>query len=157
MTSSPGPRLTIELVPEPLWGKSLATTLPRPEWRRLRQFALDRAGNACEVCALAVAGGKHLVCRERWFYDDDSRLQLLTGVRIQCRDCDAVTHIGRIDARAGRDAVRAAMEHMARANAWTPAQVMAAVAAAKGEWVRRSALAWTQDTGWYDRWRSTTL
>lgn len=151
--TGPAPRLRIELVPRPLWKRNLrGGPLTHTEWRRLRRWALDEAGNACQACGHYVEGGRNLVCHELWSYDDATLIQTLTGVEIHCRDCDAVTHIGRIGAVAGMVGVGRALRQLARVNGWSPRQAMAHYGEARAEYERRSGLVWTQDIGWYERW-----
>jgi 5-methylcytosine-specific restriction endonuclease McrA len=77
-------KLNIELVPEPLWGKSLATTLKRSEWDRVRRIVYQRQGFKCGICK---AEGR-LLCHEIWSYDDESHVQTLVGFKAVCTDCN---------------------------------------------------------------------
>lgn len=146
------PRLRIELVPGPLWRQNLRTILRDSEWQRLRRWALDRAGNACEACGHHVEGGKNLVCHEQWSYDEQAGTQTLTGVEIHCRDCDAVTHIGNTEIHGGLIGLGKALRRLADMNGWTPQQSMAHFQEARETFKRRSGLTWAQDIGWYRRW-----
>jgi hypothetical protein len=42
-------RLAIELVPQPLWGQSIAQRY-KQQWNKLRIPAYERAGHKCEIC-----------------------------------------------------------------------------------------------------------
>jgi hypothetical protein len=143
-------------VPAPLWGRNLRDQLTHTEWNRLRRWALDRAGNRCQVCGLHVDGGRNLVCHERWRYepDGDCWRQTLADVEIHCRPCDGPTHIGRLH-QFGMVAVAPALRQLATVNGWTGAQTMAHYLQAKRRWQELSAIPaerWTQDLTWYDRW-----
>ncbi|WP_159079281.1 hypothetical protein [Plantactinospora sp. BC1] len=146
------PRLRIELVPRPLWGKTLAKTLPRSKWRALRAWALGRAHNACEVCGFRPVDGKGLICHEVWEYDDDQMIQTLAGLEIHCTECDHVTHFGRTTTLGQPELVAAARVRLGRVNGWPPEQVRAYELAAREQWRARSAREWIQDLSWYERW-----
>src|SRR5438309_2919141 len=79
----PQPRLSVELVPRPLWGKSCASVLTEGEWKRLRTPTYQRAGWRCVIC-----GGKGptypVVCHEVWEYDDTALVQRLAGLMAIC-------------------------------------------------------------------------
>lgn len=150
------PRLRIELVPRPLWRQSLRKILSDGEWDRLRQWALDRAGNTCVPCGRHVEGGKDLICYEQWAYDDQAATQTLTGVEIHCWDCDAVTHIGYAGFRGGGAAVVQALRRLVTVTGCTPQQAMNAYGEAMRLHERRSDREWTQDIGWYRRWLDGT-
>jgi hypothetical protein len=108
-----GPRLVIDLVPQPLWGKSLYRTLPRSQWRRLRQWAVDRSENRCEACGQQA---DRLIGHELWAHDDGHGVQTLTGVQVHWPACDAVAHIGRISVVLGPAGEAEAMAWLARVN-----------------------------------------
>ncbi|MFB9239927.1 hypothetical protein ACFFWC_31120 [Plantactinospora siamensis] len=148
----PALRLRVELVPRPLWGRNLRAVLPRSDWQRLRRWALDRAGERCEPCGLTVAGGRYLICHERWTYDHATRTQTLIGVEIHCGDCDLVTHVGRAGVVGGPLLVGQALRRLAELNGWTPAEALFHYRAARTEWQERSQHPWQQDLTWYDRW-----
>jgi hypothetical protein len=110
------PRLRIELVPAALWYGNLRKVLSEREWKRLRRWALDRAGDACEVCGDHAEGGKNLVCHEQWTYDDQTAVQTLVGVEIHCRDCDGATHIGHTQSHTGLLGLGRALRQLADVN-----------------------------------------
>jgi hypothetical protein len=151
------PPLSIEMVPAPLWGRNLRDRLTRTEWNRLRRWALDRAGNSCQVCGLHVDGGRNLVCHEQWRYEPDGEgwTQRLMDVAIHCRQCDGPTHIGRLH-QFGMIAVAPALRHLAAVNGWTHAKTMTHYLEAKRRWQQLSAIPaerWNQDLTWYDLWQ----
>src|SRR5690242_16967444 len=85
------PRLTIELVPQPLWGQSLAKLMPRAEWDRLRGRVKALSGYRCAICGAAEG---MLFCHEVWHYDDVRHVQVLAGFQAICRMCHHVKHLG---------------------------------------------------------------
>ncbi len=131
-------RLIPRLVPAPLWGLSGSRLLKASQWKRIRLDALDAAGGACVVCG--AARDKGMICDEEWSYTDG--VALLTGVRIVCPDCNAVTHIGRTGADGYYDVAR---DHMARVNGITPAEADERIAQRFDAWRLQSSQSWTID------------
>jgi hypothetical protein len=145
------PRLRVELVPKPLWYRNVRSQHPA-DWRRLRRWALDRAGNRCQICGHHVDGGRNLVCHEIWVYDDTAGIQTLTGVEIHCRACDAVTHLGHTIQAVGWFGARPALSRLRELNGWDSRQAMTYVQAAFAVFRERSGREWRQDIGWFERW-----
>ncbi len=83
--------MEIELVPEPLWGRSLYHYLSREEWRSLRDFVAREEGEKCYICG--STNGK-LELHEFWKYDDENHVQELAGVHLICELCHMIKHIG---------------------------------------------------------------
>ena len=129
-------KLVPELVPGPLWGPSGARLLPQSRWRRIRAVEVQRAGSACEVCGREVDKG--LVAHERWRYTTDPAPEaMLWTIRMQCRQCDAGTHIGLADSQ-GRG--RGARATLARVNGISMADVEHLVEASFERWAQLSAV-----------------
>lgn len=103
-------KLTIELVPQSLWGKSLANNLPRREWQRIRSIILTHQDNECSICGKE---GVTLQCHEIWKYDDEHHIQSLAGFVALCHLCHEVKHYGRsrIKAREGKLDIEKINEH----------------------------------------------
>ena len=97
---------------------------------------MESSGGACVVCG--VKRDKGMVGDEVWDYGDG--MATLTGVRIVCRDCDAVTHIG---STSGRGYLEAARDHMARINGISTDEANVLIDVAFREWQGRSRLPWT--------------
>ncbi len=135
-------RLTVDLVPQPLWGKSLANTLPRAEWDRLRRWAYEKADNHCDVCGGRGPPRHPLECDEEWDYDDKASVQRLVGLRALCPDCHAVKHLGR-SFKVGRG--ESALAHLSRVNRWDQQRVAQYVTLVKSLWKLRSTQPWQQD------------
>lgn len=140
------PRLRLELVPAPNWEWNLRSILPRKGWDEIRKAVYERAGHACEVC-----GGKGrkwaVEAHEKWAYDDEARVQKLTGVTALCPPCHEVMHMGRALA-IGRG--EQAAKHLAKINGWDEAQTTAHVEEAFRVWNERSRVAWALDVSWLD-------
>ncbi len=134
--------LVPELIPGPLWGRSGSRMLPSARWRRIRAAELERAGSACEVCGRVLAKG--LVAHERWSYStEQDPVALLWSIRMQCRQCDAATHIGLADSQ-GRG--RGARATLARVNGITMADVELLIEGAFERWAQLSSVrSWRVD------------
>ena len=91
------PRLTIELVPESLWGRGLRKSIPRSKWDALRQQVMERFGGRCAICG---AEARH--AHESWDYDDANDVQFLREIIAICELCHQVKHLGRTRKLAGR-------------------------------------------------------
>lgn len=104
--------LTIDLVPGPLHGQSLANLLNRNEWERLRADTLRRKGALCEVCGARSP----LECDEVWDYDDTARVARLAQLRIICRMCHRAKHYGRTRSVFDEQEVEAVIAHFCRVN-----------------------------------------
>jgi meiotically up-regulated gene 157 (Mug157) protein len=86
-------RLTIELVPSTSWYSNVRSNVSRKEWDIIRNKCYKLAFNKCEICE--GVGHKHKVeCHEIWNYDDDKKIQKLTGLIALCPKCHKVKHIG---------------------------------------------------------------
>jgi hypothetical protein len=72
--------LTIELVPAPLWGKSLKRFLPAAQWDIIRRSAYREAGYHCSICGTQGRMNAH----EQWVYDDEAAVSRLTGISAIC-------------------------------------------------------------------------
>jgi len=134
------PRLTVELVPQSLWRKSLARTLRRGQWDMIRSSIYARAGGHCETCGEPSA---KLVCHEVWDYDDERRVARLAELTAICPRCNLSTHFGR--ARTiGRE--EEALNHLMTVNGWTLEKTRSYIGRAFEEWAERSKHSWTLDT-----------
>ncbi len=140
-------KLTIELVPQPLWNRSLYRFLPRKEWKKLREKVLAQYNYHCGICG---AGGV-MICHEIWSYDDTNYIQRLTGLIALCTMCNDCKHMGiagRLAARGLLDIVAVA-DHFCRVNNISYEEFMPIRSAAFEQWRERSKHEWEQDFGEY--------
>jgi hypothetical protein len=152
--------LVPQLVPSPLWGKSLASgTLPgwpKSRWVRLRVKVYEASGHKCVYCSGVAGpnvrraptnpGGLH--ANEVWTYmvNGDSGTQTLTAIEAVCPDCDAIIHFGRISNIVTQDELTRLLDRMADLNHMSVAKVNEAIRNARQEWEARSLIKnWTQD------------
>ncbi len=85
-------KLSIELVPEKSWGKSLAQLLPKKDWDILRRKTYRRYNWTCQICN---AYGVRVNCHEKWKYDDKLKRQILVDLVCLDDDCHNIKHWGR--------------------------------------------------------------
>jgi hypothetical protein len=133
-----------ELVPRPLWGRSVFGRLKDSgrsgEWQKLRRAVLDDASDTCAYCGYAATS--HLICHEEWHYDDARAVVMLIGFAIACQYCNLVLHIGRAGTR-DVDRGEEAIAHMMKVNQMTEPEAKAIIRDAFAEWRRRSKKKWT--------------
>src|SRR6266566_926444 len=135
--------LDVELVPSPLWGKSLAGIARRgwgKQWDSIRAKEMSRTTGSCEHC-----GGRGILVHEHWEYDDSTRVQSLAGFAVTCDECSLVHHFGRAS-RIGRE--NEALAHLMLVNRISQRDAEALVERAFDVWQARSQHAWIQDFSW---------
>ncbi len=138
-------RLTVELVPSPLWGQNLHRVLRPAEWKRLRQKALAAAGGACVICG---ARGR-LNLHEKWQYLDKQGVARLVGLQVLCDLCHAVRHAGlAVEARMyGVQNAERLAQHFCRVNRCDQAAWERHRKAALRRWKKRNQRSWRVDLG----------
>ena len=130
-------RLKIELVPSPLWKKSLRNTFPKTAWETIRGIEMKRANGKCEIC-----GRPGVECHEKWIYDDQDHKQKLTGFEIVCKDCHLVHHYGRAVMQGLGEKARV---HFERVNGLGDQEALREIRLALALYWLRSEADWTQD------------
>tara|TARA_R110000824_G_scaffold196246_6_gene379431 strand:+ start:655 stop:1218 length:564 start_codon:yes stop_codon:yes gene_type:complete len=142
------PKLTIELVPSGSWGANLRGVLSRKGWDILRRWAYERADHICEICGETgfEQGRKHAVeAHEIWTYDDDAKVQTLTGIQALCPRTHQCKHLGRsLKVGAGR----LVFPHLEKVNGWSPEQAKAYADLCFLIHAHRSAFEWRVDLSW---------
>ena len=144
-------KLTIEFIPEPLWGQSIAQRYPR-QWNKLRRAAYAEAGHRCEVCggvgfrgSMINPGG--LEAHEVWEYEfhGDDAVQRLVRLIALCPRCHQCKHMGRSYRVMPRAAYRDLVEHFLTVNELSEQQYAEYRAELTTEWWRNNTLNWSQD------------
>lgn len=140
-------KLTIDLVPESCWYKSLHRQMPRTRWDELRERMFAKARNRCEICG---DDGK-LHCHELWAYDTTKPVQKLRGFKAVCQMCHHVIHFGQtqILADKGYLDLDVVVQHFVRVNKVTPEVFGDHEEEAFAFWRQRSCLKWRTDLGKY--------
>ncbi len=140
-------KLQIELVPRPLWRKSLKSTLGRSEWDRIRRIVYRRQGYKCGICGATGT----LYCHEQWEYDDDNCTQTLTGFIAVCDDCNNCIHMGRAQSVLSKADFNSVLEHYAKVNGCSKEDTSKDIAEASAKWRERSSInEWTTVIGDYN-------
>lgn len=102
--------LTVELVPKTCWFSNIRDHVAPKAWDVLQRQTYRVANNVCEVC-----GGRSpkwpVECHEEWYYDDETRIQRLSGLIALCPSCHEVKHIGLANVRGRGEFAKA---HLAR-------------------------------------------
>jgi len=141
------PPLTVELVPQTCWFSNVRDHVPKKTWDLLRKHTYKKAHNQCEICS--GRGEKHPVeCHEIWHYNDENKVQRLTGLVALCPSCHEVKHIGLANVR-GR--IKEASKHLAKVNNWSSDQVDKYVKEVFQNWKERSQHQWTLDLSWLEQ------
>lgn len=144
-------KLKIELVPKPLWRKSLAQLLPHEVWISIREDRIRIIGSKCEICASTE---KPLELHERWKYDDRKHVQKLAGFWLLCKECHAVKHFGRssILAREGKLDLKELVKHFCSVNRCSKRDFERHSREVWDIWEKRSKHEWKQDFGKYKQY-----
>lgn len=144
--------LTIDLVPEPLHGKSLAQT-QRWTWQKLtrtyKEYVANKQDNSepcCEICG--DRGKKWAVdIHELWEYIkiDKTGIQKLCGLMALCPQCHAFKHYGRSQLVLTSSQLTELKRHVRGINNWTVQELRLHITQAGDLYRQRSKLEWTQD------------
>lgn len=90
-------KLTIELVPSTAWYTNVRSNVTKEEWDTIRKKCYRLANDVCEICGdTSKNQGKlyNLECHEIWDYNDEKKIQTLTGLIGLCNYCHTVKHPG---------------------------------------------------------------
>jgi hypothetical protein len=147
MTSNKNyPILTIELVPSTQWGSNLRTRLPRKQWDKLRKECYRKASHVCEVCS--EVGPKWPVeCHEKWDYNEETKMQTLTGLIALCPNCHLVKHFGRACSIGKKEE---ALSHFLKVNSWSSSKAEEYIEQVFNIWQKRSNHSWSLDLSWLE-------
>jgi hypothetical protein len=142
------PELTIEMVPQPLWGISLANLMPKEKWDVLRKSVYREHDYHCGVCR---ASNTTMYCHEIWQYDDITHVQTLTGFVALCQMCHHVKHLGLagVLASEGKLDFQQVILHYCQVNDCEGTQFFMDRANAECEWRERSEHEWSSNLGGY--------
>ena len=139
-------KLSIELVPEPLWYKNLRSRLPQGYWDKIRKEVYKLAGLKCQICGHS---GNVLYCHERWEYDDILHVQRLKGLEAICLWCHRVHRFGFSELEMNKSELWLLVRHFKRINDCCYQDLLLARVIASEVFNARSACEWSQDFGIY--------
>lgn len=145
------PKLSVEIIPTSLHGRSPREVNGRTWWDRNRKRAYEAAGHRCEICG--GVGQRHPVeAHERYEYDETSKppCQRLLGLIALCPACHAVKHLYRTHAvsieQNDPSIYKDALRHLENVNEWNNSDVQSYLVETRHTFRRREALgAWIQD------------
>jgi len=130
-------RLQPDPVPRLLWRISAYRMLKRGKpWESIRQDALERAGQKCDICGAATPP---LFCHERWHYDEKRGTATLYGFQIVCDPCNWATHIGLAGVRGHAEE---ALAQLCRVNSISRKQAQVLKRRAMETWKKRNQMQW---------------
>jgi hypothetical protein len=119
-------KLSIQMVPQPLWERNLRKLMSQYEWGKLRKKVLLERGLTCVTCGFVAPQSKNIYCHEKWSYEteNDPWIARLTGIELTCWNCHAIEHWGRTERLVSQGAIRAEtldllVEHFAKVNQTT--------------------------------------
>jgi len=133
--------LTIELVPRTVWFSNLRSILKESQWGKIKRKTFAKAGYRCEICG--GCGLKWPVeCHEIWNYDDEKKIQILSGLIALCPSCHEVKHIGLATKNGRRDI---AAQHLSKINNWRQKLTDSYINEQFDKWKERSNYSWQLD------------
>jgi len=137
-------KLTIELVPQSTWKQNLRSLVSKSDWDKLRRHCYKEAEYRCEVCG--GVGSKHPTeCHEIWSFDDEKKIQTLTGLVALCPSCHLVKHIGFAGVSGKREI---AFQQLCDVNGWTENEADDYIVECFNIWNTRSQDHWLLDIKW---------
>ena len=140
-SSATAPKLSIELVPRTSWFSNVRSEVSKIDWDVIRKAAFKKAQHCCEICG--NKGAKWPVeCHEIWHYDDDRKIQRLSGFIALCPSCHEVKHMG-LSQLKGKGSV--ALAHLAIVNKWNYIRAKKYVDRQFTVWEERSNHNWELD------------
>lgn len=137
--------LEIELVPSPLWHKSLKDILSRSEWDKIRKEIYKKYRYKCGICG---SEGK-MICHNIFEYDDVKYIQKLTDFISLCFLCNCVKHLGWSAEHLSEEDYDKVIRHFMKVNNCGRETFDKCEEYAAKKWAERSAHTWTQDFGGY--------
>lgn len=143
-------KLTIELVPSTCWYTNVRSQVSQQEWDRIRKKSYAAADHVCEICGDVGQnqGVKHAVeCHEIWHYDDETKIQKLTGLVALCPNCHKVKHPG-LAQKNGQ--LHVVLQQLCKVNNMTVEEAAEYLAYCFKLWRERSQHSWTLDITFLD-------
>jgi len=147
-----------ELVPAPLWGKSLSRG-HNSAFRHMRLDLYEEQQHKCAVCGVLIEESRDALCHEVWDYDDKRLVQRLKGFQILCRNCSSIKHLGQLSAQVQKGLVseedfERIVQHALTVNGISREVFEIAVSDIYLLWLLRSEHKWTQDMSYFERYET---
>lgn len=142
-------RLRIQLVPKPLFERTLREALGKARWDKLRNALIETKGAHCEICGSSARHG-----HEIWAYreKDGVATAVLLKVQIICIDCHDIRHFARTTKLFQAGIIKperygALRKHFRKVNGCRQSDFCNHFARELRTWGRRSKKRWTIDWG----------
>lgn len=89
-------KLSIHLVPQPLWERNIRHLFGKYQWQKFRKFELAKTGLSCSVCGFEAEKTREIFLHEDWEYDEttDPYTVRLKGLATACWNCHSTEHWG---------------------------------------------------------------
>jgi hypothetical protein len=143
-------RLTIQLVPKTLFGRTLREALGKARWDKLRHKLIEANGARCEICE----NTERLHGHEVWAYREANRAATaaLLKVQIICIDCHDIRHFARTTRLFQAGVIKterygALRKHFRRVNECRQREFDEHFGRALRRWAKRSRKKWRIDWG----------
>jgi len=109
------PKLEILMVPPSSWGYTLANTLEKSKWDKIRREVYNEAGYKCELCGNYK---EELHCHEHWIWNDKKGTQTLDRLICVCKTCHDCIHIRRSQTIYKPKYIKHLINHILKVNNW---------------------------------------
>lgn len=138
-------KLELHLIPESTFYGNLRNKIGRQKWTTLSKKIRKERDYTCDICgAKEGQEAPHTHLHEVWEFDEDNKVQKLSGFECLCPDCHAVHHWGLSQIR-GSDMIRL-MRHACSINGCSEEYFHRHILEAFDTWRQRSTINWTVDT-----------
>ena len=147
-------KLTIELIPSSSWYDNVRSNVSEQQWNEIRKKSYTEANHVCEICGdngLNQGYGHKVECHEIWEFDENNKIQKLTGFISLCPMCHMVKHIGLANKRGHMDV---AIKHLINVNNINKKKANELINGAFSLWKERSKTKWTVDILFIDKYLS---
>ena len=136
-------KLKMELVPESCWWSNVRNNINKEDWNLIKKDTHIKPGYKCEICG--ETGDEWPVeCHEKWEYNNEDRIQKLTGFISLCPNCHKVKHMGHTQIL-GRNFQIEAMKRFMNINSLSKKDARLYYDYAFQEWRERSKIGWNFD------------
>lgn len=139
-------KLDIELVPKTLWFSNVRSIISKSDWDMIRKSTYKKANYKCEICG-GIGNKWPVECHELWYYDDENRVQTLTGLIALCPDCHRVKHLGRTSVFGNVDT---SIDHFCNINNISNLDANRYIESVFEVWRERSKFSWKLNLDWLE-------
>ena len=143
-------KLKIDLIPESSWCKNLRNHIGQTKWNKIGIESCERVKGLCEICGATET--RRLDCHEIFEYDEETKIQKLTGFMSLCRKCHQVIHFEntRLRATEGNFELEPFIEHFMKVNNCDRKTFDEHRTKALDIWRKRNKVEWSVDLGGFD-------